>query len=393
MESCILVLNAGSSSIKFALYEMAETLKPLLYGEIEGINTEKPIFNFTDAVTKQKDSVGVEAFVRKDMPGFLLDWLEKQAGFGSVRAIGYRIVYGRHTEPVPVTPELLRELKDLIAYAPEHLPGAIKLMEEVGKRYPALVQIACFDSSFHASMPDVAKLLPIPRPFRARGVQRYGFHGLAYAYLLEELGRIAGSETARGRLILAHLGNGASMAAAKEGKSVDTSMGFTPASGLLMGTRTGDLDPGVAWYMMQVEQMSPEQFGHLINHESGLLGISETSADMRELLQSQTTDHRAAEAVELFCYQAKKWIGSFAAVLSGLDTLIFSGGIGEHAPEVRKQICSGLQFLGIELEEHRNINNEAIISTDKSKVCVRVMQANEELMIAQLVERILNARL
>ncbi|MEO6454809.1 MAG: hypothetical protein ABIN97_12085, partial [Ginsengibacter sp.] len=200
----------------------------------------------------------------------------------------------------------------------------------------------------------------------------------------------AGDETAKGKIILAHLGNGASLAAVKDGKSMDTSMGFTPTSGLPMGTRTGDLDPGVAWYLMQFEKLNPKQFSHLINHESGLLGISETNADMRELMKIEDTDNRAKEAIELFCYQTKKWIGSFAAALGGLDTLVFSGGIGEHSPEVRSKICDNLEFLGIELDEIKNRNNEGIISTEKSRVSVHVIKTNEELMIAKLVCDVLN---
>ncbi|MBC7535232.1 MAG: acetate/propionate family kinase, partial [Ferruginibacter sp.] len=243
---------------------------------------------------------------------------------------------------------------------------------------------------FHTAMPRVAKLLPIPAKYFSMGIQRYGFHGLSYAYLMQELNDIAGYQTAKGKIILAHLGNGASLAAVKEGKCIDTSMGFTPASGLVMGTRTGDLDPGVAWYLMQVEKLTPQQFNNLINHKSGLLGISETSSDMRQIIKSKNSDPRAADAFNLFCYQAKKYIGAYAAVLGGLDTLIFSGGIGEHAPEVRDRICRGLEFLGIELDEARNLKNETIISTDASKVCVRVIKTNEELMIARLVCHVLN---
>ncbi len=222
------------------------------------------------------------------------------------------------------------------------------------------------------------------------GIQRYGFHGLSYAYLLEELNRIAGNETAKGKLIIAHLGNGASLAAIKDGKSIDTSMGFTPASGLIMGTRGGDLDPGVAWYLMQIGKLNPEQLSHLINHESGMLGISETSSNMQELLKLKDSDSRAAEAIQLFCYQTKKWIGSYAAVLGGLDTLIFSGGIGEHVAEVRKLVCSGLDFLGIEIDTMKNEKNEAIISCTASKVSVHVIKTNEELMIARSVCNVLN---
>jgi acetate kinase len=239
-------------------------------------------------------------------------------------------------------------------------------------------------------MPRVAKLLPIPRRFDAKGIQRYGFHGLSYTYLMEELSHIEGSNAANGRVILAHLGSGASLAAVRESKSIDTSMGFTPAGGLTMGTRPGDLDPGVAWYIMRSENLTPIEFSNLINHDSGLLGISETSSDMQDLLAKETTDVRAAEAVALFCYQVKKWIGAFTAALGGLDTLVFSGGIGENSPVVRSRICEGLGFLGIELEEKQNMANAPVISKDNGKVAVHVIHTDEELMIAKIVNQILN---
>jgi acetate kinase len=295
-----------------------------------------------------------------------------------------------HTKPEKITDVLLDDLKKISAFDPEHLPEEIKMISIFRKRYPEMVQIACFDTSFHTTMPSVAKLLAIPRRFRAMGIKRYGFHGLSYAYLMEQLDLDEWNETNRGRVILAHLGNGASLAAVKNGKSIDTSMGFSPAAGLPMGTRTGDLDPGVAWYLMKAEALSPKQFNHLVNHESGLLGISETSSDMRELIKQQETDSRAAEAVELFCYQTKKWIGAFAAALHGVDTLVFSGGIGENSPEVRERICDGLQFLGIELDKVKNLNNDPVISAENSTVSVRVIPTNEELMIARSVCHIMN---
>lgn len=391
IKSCVLTINGGSSGIKFALYEIEESLTQLFYGKMESIDTKNTKLGFTNTITNQKNSVNIKAADHDDAANSLIDWLEKQDGFISVKAVGHRIVHGmKHTEPEQITPRLLDELKKISAYDPEHLPGEINLIEIFQKRYPSLPQIACFDTSFHSSMPPVARLLAIPRRFNEKGIQRYGFHGLSYAWLMEELKRITGNETAQSKIILAHLGNGASIAAVKDGKSIDTSMGFTPTSGLPMGTRTGDLDPGVAWYLMQAEKLSPEQFSHLINHQSGLLGVSETSSDMRELMKYQSTDSRAAEAIELFCYQTKKWIGSFAAVLGGLDTLIFSGGIGENAPEVRDRICHGLQFLGIELDDTRNLKNETVISTDASNVPVLVIKTNEELMIARLVCHILN---
>jgi acetate kinase len=241
-------------------------------------------------------------------------------------------------------------------------------------------------------MPRVAQLMPIPRHFDTAGVRRYGFHGLSYAFLIEELAQVAGVNAAKGRVILAHLGSGASLAAVRAGKSIDTTMGFTPAGGLPMGTRPGDLDPGVAWYMMRSENLSPEQFNHLINHESGLLGVSETSSDMRDLIERQASDVRAAEAVELFCYQTRKSIGGFAAVLGGLETLVFAGGIGENSAEVRTRVCSGLGFLGVELDEARNAANAPTISTDASRVAVRVIRTDEELMIARQVCRVLQAQ-
>jgi len=386
IKSCVLTINGGSSSIKFALYQIEDCLIQLLYGEVENIGTKNAKLNSTQTITNQKSSVKITTSDPDAATNFLIEWLDKQDGFNAVKAIGHRIVFGQqHTKPELITPELLAELKMISAYDSEHLPGEIKLIEVFAKRYPALAQIACFDTSFHTTMPPVAKLLPIPRRYRDKGVQRYGFHGISYAYLTEELDRLAGSRTAQGKVILAHLGSGASVAAVKEGKSIDTSMGFTPASGLPMTTRTGDLDPGVAWYFMQIEKLTPQQFNHLINHESGLLGVSETSADIRELKKREATDSRAADAVELFCYQTKKWIGSFAAALGGLDTLVFSGGIGEHEAAIRKRLCFGLQFLGIELDETRNNKNENIISTDESKIPVYVIKTNEEIMIAKLV--------
>jgi acetate kinase len=296
----------------------------------------------------------------------------------------------QHTEPEKITPGLLDDLKKISSYDPEHLPEEIKLIEVFSRHYASLAQIACFDTSFHTSMPKVAKSLSIPRRYFDMGIRRYGFHGLSYSYLMEELDKATSSKASKEKIILAHLGNGASLAAIKDGKSIDTSMSFTPTAGIPMSTRTGDLDPGVAWYLIQEEKLSAKQFNHLINHESGLLGVSETNSDMRELIKLQTTDNRAAEAVELFCYQTKKWIGSYAAALGGLDILVFSGGIGENAPEVRERICSDLGFLGIELDEKRNSNNEAIISADHCRVTVRVIKTNEELMIARLVCHVLN---
>jgi acetate kinase len=249
--------------------------------------------------------------------------------------------------------------------------------------------VACFDTAFHDDLPRVARLLPIPRRYEAQGVRRYGFHGLSYAFLMGELARLAGEKAAQGRVILAHLGNGASLAAVRDGHSVDTSMSFTPTAGVPMSTRSGDLDPGLLWYLARTQKMTAKQFNEMVNFQSGLLGISETSSDMRDLLKHETQDVRAAEAVALFCYQAKKWIGAFAAALNGLDTLVFAGGIGENAPPVRARICEGLEFLGIALDEKRNAANAGVISTAAGRVAVRVIHTDEELMIARIVCRTL----
>jgi acetate kinase len=386
----ILTINGGSSSIKFVLYQTGEPLERTLYGKIDRIGLPGTNLTFKDSTRNQKDSRSIAAADHKSAANSLIDWLEEQDDFASVRAVGHRVVHGmQHTAPELVTQELLDELHRLRPYDPDHLPREIELIEALRQRYPQLPQVACFDTAFHRTMPRVAKLLPIPRRFDAKGVQRYGFHGLSYAYLMEELARLGDPAATKGRVILAHLGNGASLAAVRDGKSIDTSMGFTPTAGLVMSTRSGDLDPGLAPYLARTEQLTAKQFYEMVNHQSGLLGVSEISSDMRDLLARETADVRAAEAVALFCYQTKKWIGSFAAALGGLDTLVFAGGIGENAPLVRTRICEGLGFLGIELNESRNAENAAVISTDASRATVRVIRTDEELMIARSVCRVL----
>jgi acetate kinase len=309
--------------------------------------------------------------------------------FARVKAVGHRVVHGMaHSAPVKVTPKLMAELRRITPYDPEHLPRELELLEAFRRRHPKLPQVACFDTAFHRTMPAVAKRLAIPRRYAARGLQRYGFHGLSYAYLMEELGHLD-QAAAKGRVILAHLGSGASLAAVHHRRSIDTSMGFTPTAGLMMSTRSGDLDPGVAYYLARATGMTAPQFQRMVNHESGMRGVSGTSGDVRDLLAKERRDPRAAEAVELFCYQAKKWIGAFAAVLGGLDTLVFAGGIGENAPLVRARICDGLGFLGVALHTGRNAKNAAVISTAAGRVKVRIIHTNEELMIARSVSRAL----
>jgi acetate kinase len=284
---------------------------------------------------------------------------------------------------------MLRDLQGFSAFDPEHLPAEIQMAEAVRQRFPTLPQVACFDTAFHHDLPRVARLLPIPRRYEAQGVRRYGFHGLSYEFLMGELSRIDGGGAAQGRVILAHLGNGASLAAVLDGKPMDTSMAFTPNAGVPMGTRSGDLDPGVLWYLARTEGLDARQLNEMLTFQSGLLGVSERSSDMRELLAHEAQDVRAAEAIALFCYQISKCIGAYAAVLGGLDTLVFAGGIGENAPAVREQICGGLGFLGIELSRERNATNAPLISSDAGRVRVRVIHTDEELMIARSVMRVL----
>lgn len=392
LANSVLTINGGSSSIRFAMYEAGEPLRRRLIGKVDRIGLSGTMFSFNDASGKYHDSRAIETSGRSSAVAFLLDWLETQQDFASVKAVGHRIVHGMgHSEPERVTPALLTELHRITPYDPEHLPLELELIEAIVQRHPALPQMACFDTAFHRTMPRIASILPIPRRYEAAGVRRYGFHGLSYEFILEELARLGDTAAANGRVILAHLGNGASLAAVRDGRSVDTSMGFTPAGGLMMSSRSGDLDPGLIGYLARSEQMSATQFQNMVNRESGLLGVSQISSDLRDLLAKQADDIRAAEAVALFCYQTKKWIGSFAAALGGLDTLVFAGGIGENAPIVRDRICNGLDFLGIELDHERNSHNAPLISPDTSRIAVRVIRTDEELMIAKSVTRVLRS--
>jgi len=388
---CILTINAGSSSIKFALFESDESLLRTLDGQIEGLGLPQGTFTVKGLNHADNFSRAVAVADHAAAVGVLMDWIQERIERGALAAVGHRVVHGgpKYWEPRRITPEMIEDLRQLSPFDPEHLPEEILLAEAFHRKFPDLTQIACFDTAFHHDMPRAARLLPIPRRYDTKGVQRFGFHGLSYAYLMQELGRIAGTKAANGRVILAHLGNGASMAAVLRGRSMDTTMALTPAAGLVMGTRCGDVDPGLVSFLARSEKMTASQFDQMVNHESGLLGVSETSSDMRVLLARESEDVRAAEAVTLFCYQAKKWIGAYSAVLDGLDTLVFAGGIGENAPVVRARICEGLGFLGIELNQSRNAETAMVISTDASRVTVYVIRTDEALMIAGAVCRIL----
>ena len=387
----ILTVNGGSSSIKFALFEAGNPLRRILGGEIERIGLPAatlkmkgltPADNFTHPVSAPDYTAAV---------GVLVDWIEKRGGRDALTAVGHRVVHGgpKYSQPERITSKMVEELHQLSAFDPDHLPEEILLTEAFHRRFPDIPQVACFDTAFHHDLPRVAQLLPLPRRYEAQGVRRYGFHGLSYSFLMRELAHQAGTEASQGRVILAHLGNGASLAAVHHGKSVDTSMSFTPTAGVPMSTRTGDLDPGLVWYLACTEHLDAQGFNELVNSKSGLLGVSETSSDMRDLLEREAHDVRAAEAIALFCYQVKKWIGAFAAALGGLDALVFAAGIGENAPTIRARICDGLGFLGIELDEKRNAANEGLISAVASRIPVRFLRTDEEYMIAGTVCRIL----
>jgi acetate kinase len=387
----ILTINGGSSSIKFAVFEAGDSLRRIVEGAIERIGLAGATFRVKGADPASNLSRAVTAPDHLAAVTALMAWIEERGIRDALAAVGHRVVHGgpKYSKPVRITADVIEELRRLGPFDPEHLPSEILLTEAFGRRFPDLPQVACFDTAFHHDLPRVAQLIPIPRRYEAQGVRRYGFHGLSYAYLMGELVRLAGTQAAAGRVILAHLGNGASLAAIRDGHSLDTSMSFTPTAGVPMSTRSGDLDPGVLWYLARTEGLDARQLDEMVNIQSGLLGVSETSYDMRDLLEREAHDVRAAEAVALFCYQVKKWIGAFAAALGGLDTLVFAGGIGEHAPAIRARTCDGLGFLGIELDAKRNAASEGVISAAASRVAVRVIRTDEAWMIATSVSRLL----
>ena len=383
----VVTINGGSSSIKFALFAVAADPVRVMSGVIERLGSAEAALVARDAFGRLIERRSIGALARQHAADAVSDWFDLYVKNVAVVGIGHRIVHGgiRLREHQQVDDAVMAELRAAQPLDLAHLPGEIALLDAFRRRFVGTPQIACFDTAFHRDLPRVAKLFPIPRRYDEAGVRRMGFHGLSYTYLLSELRRIAGVEAADGRVILAHLGSGASMAAVRGGKPIDTSMGFTPTAGMVMGTRPGDLDPGLLLYLMRSEKLTAEEMETLINQRCGLAGVSETSADVRDLIARRATDPRATEAVDLFCYQAKKWIGSFAAALGGVDTLVFAGGVGEHSPEVRSAICRGLDFLGIEINSERNARADDVISTDSGRVTVRVIATDEELVIAREV--------
>ncbi len=379
----ILTINSGSSSLKFALYDAGKPhIKLIVRGAFERIGLEHSLFRAEDADghpagSEHDDLPNHDAALAK-----LFDWMTDRSL--KFFAVGHRVVHGGSCfEHRRVDHGLVRHLTRLIRFAPEHQPPAIAGIEAVSRRYPRAEQVACFDTAFHRSMPRVHRLVPLPRRFAQAGVERCGFHGLSYQSILEQL-RAADSHTAAGRIVIAHLGNGASMAALREGSCVETTMGFTPAGGLMMGTRSGDLDPGVVLFAAEQENLDPPALRRLINHESGLLGVSELSSDMKDLLAAEARNESAADAVALFCHQARKCLGGLIAVLGGLDTLVFTGGIGQKSPQIRTRICAGFEFLRLVVDDARNAASDQIISPKDSGVTVRVMKTDEEQIVASI---------
>ncbi len=392
--SGILTINSGSSSIKFGLYSMGRVETAVLSGSIEGIGLSSGMFHVRDVDGKIIIEKRLKPLEHHEALKELIDWFRSTPAAYPFDAVGHRLVHGgkKFRRSHLITPDLIETLDELMPFAPDHLPHEINAVKVFKHSYPDIKQVACFDTGFHRDMPRVAQIYALPGDLWREGVMRYGFHGLSYEYILGELAKEAGEGASKGRLIIAHLGNGASMAGVKDGRSMDTTMGFSPAGGLVMSTRSGDLDPGVILYLLKEKKLGFSAVNRMVNKEGGLLGASGVSPAIKDLLDAEAKNPHAAEAVELFCYQAKKFLGALAAVLGGLDTLIFTGGIGENAPSIRRRICENMEFFGIHLDPGRNDANAPIISQGGNVVTVRVMKTNEELMIARHTYELLHPR-
>ena len=392
MPSHYLAINAGSSSIKFALYRSEPALCAVFHGSVDGIGGARASFN---ARCASGETVERHFSIpeRVTAVNVLLDWLGERIAPHSLHATAHRIVHGgpEYNSTAEISSAMLDTLHGAVRDEPGHLPQEIHLIEALRRRYPDAAHVACFDSSFHAHMPVAAATFAIPHRFGEAGVRRYGYHGLSCAWMMRELERLDGAGVARGKVVLAHLGGGSSITAVEHGVSCDTSMGLTPAGGIPMGKRSGDIDPGLAWHCMRQEPMTNARFQHMLNHESGLLGVSGRSADLRVLLEFEGTDQRCAAAVELFAYQARKTICAMAGAIEGIDTLVFAGGIGEHSAEMRMRICARLAHLGINLDPARNGAHDGLISSAASRVRVRVMNTDEQWMLAEEARLLLQA--
>jgi len=383
-------MNRGSATLKSTLYEIGVRNQALLSISVAYSGTTSARLKITDAGRATLLDSSVRGRDSNAALEAIFAWLDKHQYLSGLQAAGHRLVHGgaRYTEPQRVTPKFLSALKKLVPLDPDHLPAAIKGIQFVARKFPKLAQVACFDTAFHGPLPTVAKMYALPRRLYDANIRRYGFHGLSFEYIVGELRKLD-AKLAAGCVIIAHLGSGASIVALQNGNSTDTSMGFTPLEGLVMSARSGDVDPGLLLYLLAQKKMSVKAAAALLNKQSGLLGVSTTTGDMRALLEKAKQDPHAAEAIDLFCYRAKKYIGAYAAALGGLDALIFTGGIGERAPAIREKICSGLEFLGIRLDAAQNAADAQVISTTASRVNIRVIQTNEDLMIVQHVLSVL----
>ena len=391
----VLTVNAGSSSIKLDLLKVGSDDQDDRHHQnatVTGIGQTGAQF-ITRHGDGEEETQSLDQSDRSSAISTLTNWLREKADHHSIIGIGHRIVHGgpNHSQPELITDALVEDFRKYINFDPEHLLIALELIEVMREQLPELPQVACFDTNFFHDLPKIAQLLPVPRKYQAEGLRRYGFHGLSYDYLLGEFRRVAGEQAANGRIIFAHLGTGASLAALYQGKPIDTTMSFTPASGLMMSTRSGDLDPGIARYMQVVYGLGIEEYNDIVNFQSGLLGMSELSADMQVLQQYEASNEAAAEAISLFVYQVKKSIGSLATTLGGIDSIVFSGGIGENSVAIRSRICQGLGFLGIELDEAKNQEHAECVSVAGSRVGVHVIKTYEAQVIINQVLQTLQA--
>jgi acetate kinase len=379
----ILTINCGSSTLKFDLFDAADGERSIARGVVDRIGGRGSAELISESGERKLRSIAAADHGEATLQAIRL--LDSSGFFGALEAVGHRVVHGgvRFSGPVLLDAEAEVAIEEFAELAPLHNGPAVAAIRAVREALgPGMSQVAAFDTAFHSRMPRVARLYALPRHLAEEGVVRYGFHGLSYEYVMEELHRVDPG-VADGRVVVAHLGNGASMAAVRDGAGVDTTMGFSPTGGLVMGTRSGDLDPSVPLFLLEEWGLTPTQVSDLVNKQAGLLGVSGTSADMRDLLELGASDPHAAEAVALFCYQARRFLGALAAALGGLDALIFTGGIGEHSSTVRERICEGLGFLGIRLDPDRNAEHAPVISHDGDPVTVRVIPTDENLMVAR----------
>ena len=381
----ILTMNAGSSSIKITLFNLiSNNPKKVLEGTVNNIGENISSIIVNDNILKE-----IHIKNHLDSVDILMDLCKNEFSNINISAIGHRVVHGgsNYFRAQIITDNVFKDLKKLTSFDPDHLPYELQLIEKFQKLYSGVKQIACFDTEFHYNIPNRARLLPIPRHFESEGIRRFGFHGLSYEYILENIQNKENKKIANGKIIIAHLGSGASLTAINKEKSIDTTMGFTPTGGIPMSTRSGDIDPGLVLYLTNVYGFDAKEFNTMVNFKSGLLGISDESSDMKKLLEMENSNQKAKDAIDVFCYAVKKSIGGFIAAMGGLDMLVFTGGIGENAPQIRKRICEDLECMGIIVQDDKNIKNEYIISSGKVKILV--MHTDESIIIAKKILKLI----